>query len=133
MTSSSQHSYLTIRGGSSHGVVIHIRKAITTMGRHDDADVVIDDPAISRRHAEIALSGDGYFLLDLGSKNGTFVNQHNIGTSEYRLKDGDEISFGPSQVALTFQNSNLGEVMPQESKVTESVRWSRLVVFRHDD
>lgn len=133
MSSISQHPYLAIRGGSSHGVVIHIRKAITTVGRHGDADIVIDDPTISRRHAEITLSDDKYFLLDLGSTNGSFVNQHNIGTSEYRLTDGDEISFGLSQVTLTFRNTDLSDVMPRESKITESLNWSRLVIYRRDE
>jgi pSer/pThr/pTyr-binding forkhead associated (FHA) protein len=128
-----QHPFLTMRGGSSHGVVIHIRKPVTTVGRHHNADVVVDDPSISRRHAEITLSGDGYTLSDLGSKNSTFVNQVNIGKSQHRLEDGDEISFGPSQVALTFRNVNLDEVVRQDAKVTESLKWSRLVVFRRDE
>ena len=107
LASSAQHSYLTIHGGSRHGVVVHIRKSTTTVGRHHDSDVVIDDPSISRRHAEITYSGDGYFVSDLGSKNGTFVNQDNIGNSQHSLVDGDEITFGPGEIALTFQNSNL--------------------------
>ena len=130
---SAQHPFLTMRGGSRHGVVIHIRKTVTTIGRHHDADVVIDAPSVSRRHAEITFSGDAYFLTDLGSKNGTFVNQGNIGKSRHRLEDGDEISFGPSQIALTFQNSNLDEVMRQDTKVTEAMKWSRLVVYHPDE
>jgi len=102
LASSEQHSYLTIHGGSRHGVVVHIRKSTTTVGRHHDSDVVIDDPSISRRHAEITYSGDGYFVSDLGSKNGTFVNQDNIGKSQHSLVDGDEITFGPGEIALTF-------------------------------
>ena len=133
MTSSSQQAFLMLHGDSGRGVVIHIRKAITTLGRDDDADVVIDDPTISRRHAEIALSGDVYSLVDLGSKNGTFVNQRNIGTSSYCLNDGDEISFGPSQVALTFQNSDLGGVIPRWSRVTESAKRSKIVELRNHD
>lgn len=133
MASSAQHSFLTIRGGSRNGVVVHIRKATTTVGRHHGSDVVIDDPSISRRHAEITYSGDGYAVSDLGSKNGTFVNQDNIGKSQHLLEDGDEISFGTGKIALTFQNTNLAEVMRQDAKVTESLKWSRLVVYRQDD
>ena len=133
MTSRFQHSFLTIRGGARHGVVVHLGAAVTTVGRHHSADVVINDPVISRKHAELALSGDGYFLRDLGSKNGTFVNQQNIEKSQHLLTDGDEISFGTSQVTLTFQNIDLGEITPPDAKVTEDVKWSRLVVFRHDE
>ena len=133
MTSSAQHPFLTMRGGSKHGVVIHIRNAVTTVGRHHDCDVVIDGPSISRRHAEITRSGDGYFLSDLGSKNGTFVNQGNIGKTRRCLENGDEISFGSGQIGLTFQNSNLDEVTRQDAKVTESMKWSRLVVYHRDE
>ena len=133
MTPKVQHPFLTMRGGSSHGVVIHILKPVTTVGRHHNADVVVDDPSISRRHAEITRSSDGYILSDLGSKNSTFVNQIDIRKSQHRLEDGDEISFGPSQVTLTFRNVNLDEVVRQDAKVTESLKWSRLVVFRRDE
>jgi pSer/pThr/pTyr-binding forkhead associated (FHA) protein len=68
-------------------------------------------------------------LSDLGSKNGTFVNQGNIGKSSHPLQDGDEISFGSGDIALIFQNSNLEEVVHQDAKVTESLKWSRLIVF----
>ena len=133
LASSAQHSYLTIHGGSRHGVVVHIRKTTTTVGRHHSSDVVIDDPSVSRRHAEITYSGDGYFVSDMGSKNGTFVNQDNIGKSQHSLVDGDEITFGPGEIALTFQNSNLADVALQDSKVTEALRWGRLVVYRQAD
>ena len=133
LASSAHHSYLTMHGGSRQGVVVHIRKITTTVGRHHDSDVVIDDPSISRRHAEITYSGEGYFVSDIGSKNGTFVNQDNIGKSQRRLENGDEITFGPGEIARTFQNSNLADVVLQDSKVTEALRWSRLVVFRQAD
>ena len=133
MASSTRHSYLTIHGGSRHGVVVHIRKTTTTVGRHHSSDVVIDDPSVSRRHAEITYSGDRYFVSDLGSKNGTFVNQDNIGNSQHSLVDGDEITFGPGEIALTFQNSNLADVVLQDSKVTEALRWNRLVEYRQAD
>jgi len=133
LASSTRHSYLTIHGGSRHGVVVHIRKTTTTVGRHHSSDVVIDDPSVSRRHAEITYSGDRYFVSDLGSKNGTFVNQDNIGNSQHSLVDGDEITFGPGEIALTFQNSNLADVVLQDSKVTEALRWNRLVEYRQAD
>ena len=133
LASSEQHSYLTIHGGSRHGGVVHIRKTTTTVGRHHSSDVVIDDPSVSRRHAEITYSGDGYFVSDLGSKNGTFVNQDNIGNSQHSLVDGDEITFGPGEIALTFQNSNLADVVRQDAKVTEALKWNRLVEYRQAD
>ena len=56
--------------------------AITVLGRDDTADVVLDDPGISRRHTEIRVTSDGPHLVtsirDLGSTNGTFVNGERI-------------------------------------------------------
>ena len=76
--------------------------AITILGRDNSADVVLDDPGISRRHTEIRVTSDGPHLVasirDLGSTNGTFVNGERI-TSQ-RLADGDLVSVG--RTALTF-------------------------------
>ncbi len=52
--------------------------AVVTIGRADDCELVIDDPRVSRRHAEIRPSGPDYVLVDLGSTNGTLVNGHPV-------------------------------------------------------
>jgi hypothetical protein len=61
-----------------------------TIGRGEDADVVIADPQVSRLHAEIRPDGDGYVIVDRGSSNGTLVNGAAI-TGPRRLQPGDEI------------------------------------------
>ena len=70
--------------------------AMTVLGRDDTADIVLDDPGISRRHSEIRVTNDGPHLVasirDLGSTNGTFVNSERI--SSQRLSDGDRITVG---------------------------------------
>jgi len=70
--------------------------AITVLGRDNTADVILDDPGISRRHTEIRVTSDGPHLVasirDLGSTNGTFVNGERI-TSQ-RLTEGDRVSVG---------------------------------------
>jgi hypothetical protein len=77
--------------------------AVTTIGRDQSADVVVDDPGISRRHAEVRISHDGphlqVLLRDLGSTNGTYLNGEQIGDEE--LRDGDRITMGRS--SLTFR------------------------------
>ena len=74
--------------------------AITVLGRDDAADIVLDDPGISRRHSEIRVTNDGPHLVasirDLGSTNGTFVNSERI-TSQ-RLSDGDRVTVGRTSV-----------------------------------
>ena len=70
--------------------------AITILGRDNSADVILDDPGISRQHTEIRVTSDGPHLIanirDLGSTNGTFVNGERI-TSQ-RLSDGDRLNVG---------------------------------------
>ena len=70
--------------------------SLTTLGRDDSADVVVDDPGVSRRHSEIRVTTDGPHLVssirDLNSTNGTFVNGERI-TSQ-RLHDGDRLTLG---------------------------------------
>jgi hypothetical protein len=74
--------------------------AMTVLGRDDVADIVLDDPGISRRHSEIRVTNDGPHLVasirDLGSTNGTFVNSERI--SSHRLSDGDRITVGRTSV-----------------------------------
>jgi len=70
--------------------------AITVLGRDNSADVILDDPGISRQHTEIRVTNDGPHLIanirDLGSTNGTFVNGERV-TSQ-RLSEGDRINVG---------------------------------------
>jgi Protein of unknown function (DUF3662)/FHA domain len=76
--------------------------AITVLGRDDSADVIVDDPGISRQHTEFRVTSDGPHLVasirDLGSTNGTFVNGQRI-TSQ-RLADGDRINVGRTTVTF---------------------------------
>ena len=65
---------------------------IVTIGRVPESTIVLEDPNASRRHAEIRPSGSGFVLADLGSTNGTKLNDVKI--SERELVDGDEMTFG---------------------------------------
>ena len=61
--------------GGSRALTEHV----TTIGRSSDCQVVLSDPNVSRRHAEIRHIGEGYSLIDLGSTNGTEVNGQRVG------------------------------------------------------
>jgi len=61
------------------------------IGRDPTCDVFIDDRQVSRRHAVVRRTDDGYVLTDEGSKNGTWVNGAAV-TGPTRLQDGDELS-----------------------------------------
>ncbi len=62
------------------------------IGRLEGSEVEIQDPGASRRHAEIRREGDDFIVVDLGSTNGTLVNDLTV--SEHTLQDGDRITIG---------------------------------------
>jgi hypothetical protein len=72
-----------------------------TIGRLPDCELPVDDPKVSRRHAEIRPEPDGFRLVDLGSLNGTSVN--GVPTRDHLLEDGDVIGVG--SVTITFEAS----------------------------
>jgi hypothetical protein len=78
----------------------HIR-----LGRPAECDLAVPEPAVSRRHASVFLRADGWYLLDHGSMNGTFVNGSRI-AEPVKLTDGDEIRLG-RRVRLRFEHSPL--------------------------
>lgn len=71
------------------------------IGRLEDSDVQISDPGASRRHAEVRRNGDDYVVVDLGSTNGTLVNESPI--SERALEEGDRITIG--RTVLEFRRA----------------------------
>jgi len=65
-------------------------KDVVVLGRHEECDVIIFDRRASRKHARLEKVGEHYFVEDLGSRNGTLVNDQPV--SRQILKDGDEIT-----------------------------------------
>jgi hypothetical protein len=99
------HARLVIERGRSLGKQFMLSDVEAQIGRWDadggifpDVDLDADDPEakVSRRHARITLRDGQYFLEDLGSTNGTFVNRGKRLAPGYRqiLRDGDEIIVG---------------------------------------
>lgn len=69
----------------------------TTIGRHDDNTIAIDDSFVSGSHAEIVFDQGRWWLHDLGSTNGTYVNNQAV-RARIPISDGDIIQFGRVQV-----------------------------------
>lgn len=63
-----------------------------TVGRHPESDIFLDDITVSRRHAEVRREGPRYWVRDVGSLNGTYVNRERADDRE--LADGDELQVG---------------------------------------
>lgn len=76
-------------------------ETVVTIGRMPDSVMTLEDPNVSRNHAEIRPSGGGFVLADLGSTNGTKIN--GVKVSERILQDGDELTFGST--TLRFEAS----------------------------
>lgn len=78
-------------------------RAVTTIGREPDRVIFLDDDEASRRHAEIRRIGSEFVLVDLGSLNGTKVND--IEVAEHTLSDGDEIQIGQTSLLVQLVES----------------------------
>src|SRR5450432_1224217 len=68
-----------------------------TVGRKVDKDLVIADPRVSREHALIVAENGQFFVVDLGSKHGTFVNGEKV--DRHKLQRNDRLEFGARDIA----------------------------------
>ena len=89
---------LNVQGGASE--LVGSRGAV--MGRSRDCDVVLDDPNVSRRHAEVRPSGGGWIVNDLGSTNGIKVNGRRVDGPQ-SLRPGDVVELGTSRVTFELE------------------------------
>ena len=93
------HAALVIRsGGNRVGESFPLEGDRMTVGRRPDSDVFLDDVTVSRDHALVVKRGGDFYLDDLGSLNGTYVNRRRI--ESHKLADGDELQVG--KYKLTF-------------------------------
>lgn len=83
---------LVVRQGPKAGSRYAIETSTTTVGRHPDSDIFLDDITVSRRHAEIIQAGGSLEVVDAGSLNGTYVNRQRI--ERATLSSGVEIQIG---------------------------------------
>jgi FHA domain/Double zinc ribbon len=83
---------LVVRSGAQMGDQFALHDVLTRLGRHPESEISLDDITVSRRHAEITRVGGTYIVRDVGSLNGTYVNQERI--EEATLRHGDELQVG---------------------------------------
>lgn len=94
-TTSAPDALLRDDRGQTHD----LDRARLTVGRDPSCDIVLDDPTVSREHAALIRRGDAWWVLDLGSTNGTRVQ--GVRAAEQPVSNGAEIAFG--EAVLTFE------------------------------
>lgn len=94
---------VTTRQGNSRHPILDIdgqryllTGPVTVVGRGSEADIIVDDTGVSRRHLEIRITEDGVIATDLGSTNGSFVEGHNIDAAT--LVDGNTLTIGRTRI-----------------------------------
>lgn len=93
---SDRSAYLIMINGRSVGRMHKLGNGQTTLGRAPDVEVLIEDEGVSRRHALIELTSEGYVLEDNNSTNGIFVNGEKV--RRHVLMDGDKVQIGSNTI-----------------------------------
>ncbi len=99
---SDEVAMLILQRGELGGQRWRLDRDEVVIGRSPDCDIILPDRQVSRRHARVFRRGDVYYIEDLGSKNGTWVNGQPV-HAPVPLEDGDEI-----QIALRFKLAFVG-------------------------
>ncbi|MDQ3973184.1 MAG: zinc-ribbon and FHA domain-containing protein [Actinomycetota bacterium] len=78
--------------GPNRGARYLLDRNVVTVGRHPESDIFLDDITVSRRHAEFRRDGERFWIHDVGSLNGTYVNGRR--SEDQLLSTGDEVQIG---------------------------------------
>jgi pSer/pThr/pTyr-binding forkhead associated (FHA) protein len=112
---------LIVLAGAKEGLEIPLKKDKFLIGRAKECALRAGSEAISRRHCAIVRRDTGYTVRDLGSRNGTHVNDEKIST-EVPLKDGDELRVGPLKFRVAAAESNDAAAASPESTTPGSAK-----------
>jgi len=86
--------------GMARGTSFAVREE-ATIGRHPESAILIDEAYTSAHHAQLTREADGWWLIDLGTKNGTYVNSVRI-NEPTQLTPGDVLRFGRVRVSFAL-------------------------------
>jgi DNA-binding winged helix-turn-helix (wHTH) protein len=90
---------LIVLSGADRGLALWLDKPAALIGRDEDCDLRLDDASISRHHARIERGDNGWWLVDLDSKNGSAIGSENV-QQRAALRDGDLLRLG--RIGLQF-------------------------------
>lgn len=83
---------IVVERGPRTGMTFVLRQGNTTVGRHPESDIFLNDVTVSRHHCRFVVNGDQLTLEDSGSTNGTYVNDDRVDGAE--LAAADEVIVG---------------------------------------
>ena len=92
---------LVVRRGPNAGSRFALGHGKTTIGRHPDSDIFLDDVTVSRRHAEVVHHDRTFTVTDVGSLNGTYLNRERIEQAD--LHSGDELQIGKFRLVFLYE------------------------------
>lgn len=108
-----EHPVLTVLEGPLANHHWTLNKEEIIIGRDEDCDVVLNERQVSRKHVRITRRDEHYFIEDLDSRNGTWVNGHRLEKETRELLDNDEIHVALA-VRLQFSGTNITAPLPFE-------------------
>ncbi len=90
---------IRVVGGVGKGTRKKFDSFPISIGRYPENDIILTDQIISRRHAAIAIEGDSIIVMDLDSKNGTFINNSRV-TGSLPIQENDQLVVGNSMMEI---------------------------------
>jgi hypothetical protein len=103
-----------VRRGPMAGSRFELEAGTTSIGRHPEAHIFLDDITVSRQHAEVVSDAAGWRVRDTGSLNGTYVNRTRIDTES--LHTGDEVQIGKFKLVFFVEDPGDGAgTAPEEA------------------
>ena len=114
--------------GSKAGERYRLVKEKTIIGRHPGCDIVVDSGSVSRQHAAIEMKDGGWWVEDLGSRNGTIVNGETL-KEQHRLEAADEIGVCDERLVFTVGDTTPSEWVSLGGETDES----QAVFQSHDE
>lgn len=97
---------LVVQRGPGAGSRYLLDSDLSTVGRHPESDIFLDDITVSRRHVEFRRDGDSFRVHDVGSLNGTYLNGDRV--DEALLANGDEVRIGKFRLIFFSSDAKVG-------------------------
>ncbi len=97
---------LVVQRGPGAGSRYLLDSDLSTVGRHPESDIFLDDITVSRRHVEFRRDGDSFRVHDIGSLNGTYLNGDRV--DDAALTSGDEVRIGKFRLIFFASDAKVG-------------------------